>query len=81
MRQSLDLGGLDTCRLQGVAGAAVMVVRVRTNGAEVTPQRLQGVPLRVDLTSRAEAEPPQDRQWWAPALDRMLEQKAGDDRR
>ena len=60
MRQSLDLGGLDTCRLQGVAGAAVMVMRVWPNGAEVTPQRFQGIPLRLDLTGRAEAEPPQD---------------------
>jgi len=43
---------------QRVARAGVMVVRPGSDGAEIAPERLQGVALDIDLPGRAEAEPP-----------------------
>jgi hypothetical protein len=54
-----------------------MVVRVRPNGSEVAPQRLQRVSLRVDLTGCAEGQPPQDWQGRALALHHLLKQESG----
>jgi len=54
-----------------------VVTRTRSNRAEITSERLQGVALKLDLTSRTEAEAPKNRQGRAPALHGVLEEERG----
>ena len=56
-------------------------VSLRLQITEITAQGFQGIALVVDLRLRAHAEAAKQRHRRTPALDRMLEQEAGDNRR
>src|SRR5687768_15472936 len=71
----------EPCRLEGMIGTAVAVLRVRPHDSEITTQRLQRKSLGVDLAHGSKAQLAEDRNWRAPALDGMLKQKGGDESR
>ena len=72
-REPIWAAPLQIHRCDGFAnGALVVVVR---QAIEIASQCLERVTFAVDLFGRAKAESPKNRKRWAPAIERVLNQK------